>query len=67
MVKINVYGPDGQIMESNDISSQPAYNDPACPHKRVIDVDDDSIEGARAIQCQDCSVGWLLKEKLKES
>lgn len=66
MVKVNIYGPEGQIAEQVDLSEQPAYNDPKCKHSNVKEVEDDMV-GVKALQCQDCMVGWLIKEKIKEN
>lgn len=66
MTKINLYGPEGQIVESVDLSKQPVYNDPACQHIDKVVVEDNSgIEDVVAYQCRSCSVGWLVREKIK--
>ena len=65
-MKINVYGPDGQILESNDLSEQPVYNDVNCAHERTAQVEDESIPGTHAVQCQNCMTGWLIKDKINE-
>lgn len=65
MVKINVYGTDRKLIESVDLSEQPNYNNPACKHLHVIEVED-PMEGAKAYQCKDCNIGWLVKDKIKE-
>lgn len=62
MTKINVYGPEGQILDSVDLSQQPNYNDPTCRHPNVVTVEDNSgIENVVAKQCRNCNVGWLTK------
>ena len=67
MTKINVYGPEGQILDSMDLSEQPAYNDPNCKHPQVVTVEDNSgIEGVVAKQCRKCNVGWLIKTSQNE-
>ncbi len=66
MVKINISGPNGQIIESVDLSQQEPYNDPACKHleKDIMEVEDGSgIEGVKAYQCRVCNFGWLVKIK----
>lgn len=66
MVKMNVYGPEGEIRESVDLAKQEPLNDPNCLHPRdqVIEVDDNSgIKGVTAFQCQSCGIGWLVKNK----
>lgn len=67
MTKINVYGPEGQILDSVDLSEQQPYNDPACKHENVVTVDDNSgIPNAIAKQCRDCQIGWLIKVSQNE-
>ena len=67
MVKMTVYGPNGQILETSDVSEQEYYNDPACPHPTVRVVEDNSgIEGVEARQCTSCSVGWLIRKPSKD-
>ena len=64
MTKINMYDPEGQIMDSVDLSEQPPYNDPACSHKHIVTVEDNSgIENVVAKQCRDCNIGWLIRIK----
>lgn len=59
---LNVYGPQGQIIESTDLKSVEPLYDRNCKHPRVIEVDDPL---AKAYQCTDCMTGWLIKEKIK--
>ena len=69
MVKINVYDSEGSVMDSVDLSEQPPLFDPGCPHppQHVIVVPDNSgIEGVTAYQRKICTVGWLVKDKIKE-
>lgn len=67
MVKMTVYGPDGQILETSDVSEQDYYNDPTCQHKTVRVVEDNSgIDGVEARQCTSCKVGWLIKQPSKD-
>lgn len=68
MVKINISGPDGQIMESVDLSQQEPENDGNHKHSAedVVEVEDNSgIQGVKAYQCRKCNFGWLVK--IKES
>lgn len=62
---MNIYGPDGQIREVIDTSNLEQYNDPACKHPRIIEVEDD-MPGVIATKCTSCNVGWLTKEKIKQ-
>lgn len=65
---IHVYGPNGQIIESTELSEQEPYNDISCVHKFYHELDDDeSIPGALGYKCNHCPVGWFIKEKIKES
>lgn len=65
MVKMNIYDGDNHVIESVDNSDQPPLNDPACTHPTVVVVEDNSgIDGVTAHQCQICSVGWLIKDKI---
>lgn len=64
MVKLDVEG-QPEISESIDLSKQPYMNDPNCPHRRVIEVED-GTEGCKAYQCQDCMFGWLVRDDHKE-
>lgn len=58
---LNLYGPQGQIIESVNLNAvQPLY-DPRCTHPNVIEVEDPLTT---AYQCQDCKIGWLVKEKI---
>lgn len=69
MVKINVYDSEQNVIDSTDLSEQPPLYDPNCPHPadKVKVVEDDSgIEGVTAYQCTVCTVGWLVKDKIKE-
>jgi hypothetical protein len=66
MVKVNVYGADRKIIDSVDLSEQPTYNDPTCKHLHIQIVEDE-MEGVTAYQCKDCMIGWLVKDKIKES
>lgn len=67
MVKVNIYGPEGQIVESTDLEEQPNYNNPNCQHKHAREVED-PMEGVTAYQCPECNVGWLVRntDKIKE-
>lgn len=68
MVKVNVYGLYGDIVDSADLSTQEPYNDPTCTHPadKVRAVDDNSgIDGVTAYQCE-CGIGWLVKDKINE-
>jgi hypothetical protein len=63
---LNLYGHQGQIIESVDLKTVTPVNDPACQHPNIIDVEDNSgIEGVSARQCPDCQIGWLIREKIK--
>lgn len=68
MVKMNVYGPDGQIIDSTELSEQPPLNDPNCVHppKDVITVDD-PMPGVVAKQCRICGIGWLIRVQPENS
>ena len=66
MVKINMYGPDGQIRESVDLAKQEPYNDPACQHLDIVEVEDDAIPDTVAKQCRSCGIGWLYRQNNQE-
>lgn len=69
MVKINVYDSEQNVIDSMDTATQPPLFDPGCPHppENVIVVPDDSgIKGVTAYQCEICTVGWLIKDKINE-
>ena len=68
MVKMNVYGPDGQIIDSTELSDVPPLNDPHCKHPADLVVEvDDPMPGVVAKKCTVCNVGWLIRqtEKIK--
>lgn len=63
---LSVYGPNGQRMD-NGQSEQVINTSPVCTHPNVITVEDNSgIEGVVAKQCQECHIGWLIREKINE-